>query len=161
MAGKRSGAIWENEPVVGYFPRKRELVGTTFDVNQEIKDCARISEQARQEADDAVNIAKFREIARKRLRDEGRDLDDERAVKSAIFRERKMWVRERTTELGEERADYWGWTNIYTYTKSIAEQIVAQQDDIIKSVVRPSIVESSVSNIHFPVGMKVLRQLRR
>ncbi len=145
VAGKRSGAIWENEPVVGYFPRKRELVGTTFDVNQEIKDCARISEQARQEADDAVNIAKFREIARKRLRDEGRDLDDERAVKSAIFRERKMWIRERTTELGEERADYWGWTNIYTYSKSIAEQIVAGQDDIIKSVVRPSIVESSVS----------------
>ena len=26
VAGKRSGAIWENEPVVGYFPRKDELV---------------------------------------------------------------------------------------------------------------------------------------
>ena len=25
VAGKRSGAIWENEPVVGYFPRKNEL----------------------------------------------------------------------------------------------------------------------------------------
>ena len=43
VAGKRSGSIWENEPVVGYFPRKNELVGTTFDVNQEIEDCARIS----------------------------------------------------------------------------------------------------------------------
>ena len=30
VAGKRSGAIWENEPVVGYFPRKNELVGTTL-----------------------------------------------------------------------------------------------------------------------------------
>ncbi|NNE99561.1 MAG: AMP-binding protein, partial [Pyrinomonadaceae bacterium] len=145
VAGKRSGSIWENEPVVGYFPRKNELVGTTFDVNQEIEDCARISEQARSEADDAVNIAKFRESARDRLREEGRNLDDEKAIKSAIFRERKMWIRERTTELGEERADYWGWTNIYTYSKSLAEQIVAQQDDIVKTVVRPSIVESSVS----------------
>ena len=145
VAGKRSGSIWENEPVVGYFPKKEELIGTTFDVNREIEDCARISEQARSEADDAVNIAKFRELARKRLRDEGRDLDDEKAIKSAIFRERKMWIRERTTELGEERAEYWGWTNIYTYSKSLAEQIVAQQDDIIKSLVRPSIVESSVS----------------
>ncbi len=144
VAGKRSGSIWENEPVVGYFPRKNELVGTTFDVNREIEDCARISEQARQEADDAVNIAKFRELARTRLREEGRDLDDERAVSSAVFRERKMWIRERTTELGEERADYWGWTNIYTYSKSLAEQIVAQQDDIVKVLVRPSIVESSV-----------------
>lgn len=144
VAGKRSGSIWENEPVVGYFPRKEELIGTTFDVNQEIEDCARISEQARQEADDAVNIAKFRESARARLIEEGRDLDDEQAIKSAIFRERKMWVRERTTELGEERANYWGWTNIYTYSKSLAEQIVAQQDDIVKVLVRPSIVESSV-----------------
>ena len=64
-------------------------------------------------------------------------------LKSAIFRERKMWIRERTTELGAERAEYWGWTNIYTYSKSLAEQIIASQDDIVKVLVRPSIVESS------------------
>ena len=143
VAGKRSGAIWENEPVVGYFPRKDELVGTTFDVNREVEDCARLSEQARQEADDAVQAAKFRELARCRFIEEGRDPDDEAELKSAIFRERKMWIRERTTELGAERAEYWGWTNIYTYSKSLAEQIIAQQDDIVKTLVRPSIVESS------------------
>jgi len=145
VAGKRSGAVWENESVVGYFPRKNELIGTTFDVNKEIADCARLSEQARQEADDAVQIAKFREQARKRFEEEGRDPDDESELKSAIFRERKMWIRERTTELGAERAEYWGWTNIYTYSKSLAEQIIAQQDDIVKTLVRPSIVESSQS----------------
>ena len=143
VAGKRSGPIWENEPVVGYFPRKDELVGTKFDVNREVEDCARLSEQARQEADDAVQIAKFREQARKRFIDEGRDPDDEAELKSAIFRERKMWIRERTTELGSARAEYWGWTNIYTYSKSLAEQIIAAQDDIVKTLVRPSIVESS------------------
>lgn len=87
------------------FPRKNELVGTAFDVNKEIADCARLSEQARQEADDAVQIAKFREQARKRFEEEGRDPDDESELKSAIFRERKMWIRERTTELGAERAE--------------------------------------------------------
>ncbi|MGH9948912.1 MAG: AMP-binding protein, partial [Pyrinomonadaceae bacterium] len=143
VAGKRSGPIWENEPVVGYFPRKDELVGTVFDVNREVEDCARLSEQARQEADDAVQAAKFRELARCRFIEEGRDPDDEAELKSAIFRERKMWIRERTTELGAERAEYWGWTNIYTYSKSLAEQIIAQQDDIVKVLVRPSIVESS------------------
>jgi long-chain acyl-CoA synthetase len=143
VAGKRSGPIWENEPVVGYFPRKDELVGTTFDVNREVEDCARLSEQARQEADDAVQHAKFRESARNRFIEEGRDPDDEAELKSAIFRERKMWIRERTTELGAERAEYWGWTNIYTYSKSLAEQIIASQDDIVKVLVRPSIVESS------------------
>lgn len=145
VAGKRSGAIWENEPVVGYFPRKNELVGTTFDVKREVEDCARLSEQARQEADDAVQVAKFREQARARFIDEGRDPDDESELKSAIFRERKMWIRERTTELGAERAEYWGWTNIYTYSKSLAEQIIAGQDDVVKILVRPSIVESSQS----------------
>ncbi len=143
VAGKRSGPIWENEPVVGYFPRKEELPGTIFDVNREVEDCARLSEQARQEADDAVQHAKFREQARNRFIEEGRDPDDEADLKSAIFRERKMWVRERTTELGAERAGYWGWTNIYTYSKSLAEQIIASQDDIVKVLVRPSIVESS------------------
>ena len=145
VAGKRSGTIWENEPVIGYFPRKSELVGTTFDVEKEIEDCARLSEQARQEADDAVNIAKFREQARKRFEEEGRDPDDEADLKSAMFRERKVWIRNRTTELGEARAEYWGWTNIYTYSKSLAEQIVAKQDDVVKILVRPSIVESSQS----------------
>ena len=143
VAGKRSGTIWENEPVVGYFPRKNELVGTNFDVDKEIEDCARLSEQARQESDDAVQIAKFREQARTRFEEEGRDPDDESELKSAIFRERKMWIRERTTELGAERAEYWGWTNIYTYSKSLAEQIIAKQDDIVKILVRPSVVESA------------------
>ncbi len=143
VAGKKSGTIWENEPVAGYFPRKEELVGTTFDVNKEIEDCARLSEQARQEANDAVQIAKFREQARERFVEEGRDPDDEDALNSAIFRERKMWIRERTTELGSERAEYWGWTNIYTYSKSLAEQIIAQQDDIVKVLLRPSVVESA------------------
>ncbi len=143
VAGKRSGPIWENEPVVGYFPRKDELPGTVFDVKREVEDCARLSEQARQEADDAVQAAKFREAARNRFIEEGRDPDDEPELKSAIFRERKMWVRERTTELGVERAEYWGWTNIYTYSKSLAEQIIASQDDIVKILIRPSIVESS------------------
>src|SRR5215204_4990827 len=131
VAGKRSGPIWENEPVVGYFPRKDELKGTVFDVNREVEDCARLSEQARQEADDAVQAAKFRELARNRFIEEGRDPDDESELKSAIFRERKMWIRERTTELGAERAEYWGWTNIYTYSKSLAEQIIAQHLDIV------------------------------
>ena len=143
VAGKRSGTIWENESVVGYFPRKNELVGTNFDVDKEIEDCARLSEQARQEADDAVQIAKFREQARNRFEEEGRDPDDESELKSAMFRERKMWIRERTTELGAERAEYWGWTNIYTYSKSLAEQIIAKQDDIVKILVRPSVVESA------------------
>src|SRR5947209_9739043 len=61
VAGNRSGPVWENEPVVGSFPRKHELPGITFDAEQEIKDCAKLAERAREEARDALQVARFRE----------------------------------------------------------------------------------------------------
>ncbi len=70
VAGNRSGAVWENDPVVGYFPRKHELPGVEFDVEQEIKDCAKLAERVREEARDAMMVARFRELARKRLNEE-------------------------------------------------------------------------------------------
>src|SRR5467141_3328897 len=38
VAGNRIGPVWENDPVVGYFPRKHELPAVEFDVELEIKD---------------------------------------------------------------------------------------------------------------------------
>ncbi|HEV2834798.1 MAG TPA: AMP-binding protein, partial [Pyrinomonadaceae bacterium] len=46
---------------------------------------------------------------------------------------------------GVERAAYWGWPNIYTYTKSLGEQLVAAETGVVRSIVRPSIVESAMS----------------
>src|SRR2546421_2328379 len=40
VAGNRSGAVLENDDVIGYFPRKHELKGVEFSVNQESADCA-------------------------------------------------------------------------------------------------------------------------
>src|SRR5918992_776946 len=76
VAGNRSGPVWESDPVVGYFPRKEELPGVEFSVEQEIRDCARLAERVRDEARDAMQAARFREQARKRLVEEGRDPDD-------------------------------------------------------------------------------------
>src|SRR6266478_3767425 len=145
VAGNRSGAIWENDEVIGYFPRRGELKGVEFSVEQEIKDCAKMSERAREEAKDAMRIAQFREQARKRLNEEMRDGDDPDALGLAVARERKVWTRNRLTELGIERAEFWGWPNIYTYTKSLGEQLVAAETGMVRSIVRPSIVESAKS----------------
>ncbi|MFN2515089.1 MAG: AMP-binding protein [Pyrinomonadaceae bacterium] len=145
VAGSRSGPVWENDPVVGYFPRKHELKGVEFSVEQEIKDCAKLAERVREEARDAMMIAKFRELARKRLNDENRDADDPDAMGLAVARERKVWTRTRLTELGVERSAFWGWPNIYTYTKALGEQLVAQETGIVRSIVRPSIVESALA----------------
>ncbi len=143
VAGNRSGPVWEDDQVVGYFPRKNELKGVVFSVQQEIADCAKMSERAREEAKDAMRLAQFRELARKRLNEEMRDGDDPDALGLAVARERKVWTRNRLTELGVERADFWGWPNIYTYTKSLGEQLVAAETGIVRSIVRPSIVESA------------------
>src|SRR5437016_3079100 len=37
VAGNRSGAVWENDEVIGYFPRRDELKGAEFSVQQEIQ----------------------------------------------------------------------------------------------------------------------------
>src|SRR5438309_8868247 len=145
VAGNRSGSIWEDDEVLGYFPRRDELTGVQFSVEEEIRDCAKMAERAREEAKDAMMAAYFREQARKRLNEELRDADDPDALGLAVARERKVWTRNRLTELGIERAEFWGWPNIYTYTKALGEQLVAAETGIVRSIVRPSIVESARS----------------
>src|SRR5918998_1697392 len=115
VAGNRSGPVWESDPVIGYFPRRDEddMQGIEFSVEQEIRDCARLADRVRDEARDAMMAARFRELARKRLNEEGRDVDDPDALGLAVARERKVWTRTRLTDLGVERAAYWGWPNIY------------------------------------------------
>jgi len=145
VAGNRSGPVWENDPVLGYFPRQNELPGVVFDPEQEIRDCAKLAERVREEARDAMMVARFRDLARKRLNEENRDADDPDALGLAVARERKVWTRTRLTDLGVERAAFWGWPNIYTYTKSLGEQLVAAETGIVRSIVRPSIVESALA----------------
>lgn len=143
VAGNRSGAVWENEPVVGYFPRREELKGVEFSAEQEIEECRKLAERVREEARDAMQTARFRELARQRFIEEGRDDNDPDALGLAVARERKVWIRQRLTDVGMERAQFWGWPNIYTYAKSLGEQLVAAEKDIVKAIVRPSIVESA------------------
>ncbi len=145
VAGNRSGEIWESEKLDGYFPRWRELSATRFNVEQEIADCARIAAEVRAQADDAQVVAQLRQKARDFLREASRDPDDEAALKMGLARERKDWIRSELTERGIKRAKAWGWPNIYTYTKSIGDQLVARETGIVRSIVRPAIVESAIA----------------
>jgi long-chain acyl-CoA synthetase len=164
VAGNRSGDIWEDEPVDGFFPRRGELGGTQrlsrwgaeaegrrllrdddFHVNAEIADCERLIAQVKALAEDRQHVSLFRERATDRLEREGRDPDDEATLKLAVARERKLWTSERLTELGMERAQHWGWPNIYTYSKSLGDQVIADAKDVRCALVRPSVVETSVA----------------
>ena len=60
-----------------------------------------------------------------------------------VRRARERWIADETGRVGTERAKFWGWTNTYTYTKSIGEQILASSG-LRFTIVRPAIIESSI-----------------
>jgi long-chain acyl-CoA synthetase len=144
VCGEREGDVWEDEPVVGYFPRKDELRDRDFDAAAEVADCQRIIDEVRERANDRQHISLFRERAAKSLEAQRRDPDDEDDLKLAVARERKMWMAEHLTRVGMERATHWGWTNTYTYTKSLGEQLILADAQVTSTIVRPAVVESAV-----------------
>jgi long-chain acyl-CoA synthetase len=154
VAGRRDGDVWEDEPIVGYFPRSSaiasdsrsqdELFDRDFDPIAEIADCQKMIDHARERSNDRQHISEFRERAAEYLRSQRRDPDDENDLKLAVARERKIWMNDVLTKLGMERAEHWGWTNTYTYTKSLGEQMILADRAVASTIVRPAIVESSV-----------------
>lgn len=48
-------------------------------------------------------------------------------------------------DIGMARAEALGWPNIYTYTKGLAEHLLAQRPDLDLTIVRPAIVECARS----------------
>ncbi len=63
------------------------------------------------------------------------------AVNARAGNPRSPDARRGRIEVAGQRAQALGWPNIYTYTKGLAEQVLARRDDLSVTVVRPSIVE--------------------
>ena len=60
---------------------------------------------------------------------------------------RKDWVAKRLTRYGRSRARSLGWPDVYTFTKAMGERAVeelAHEEELPLSIVRPSIIESSL-----------------
>ena len=67
------------------------------------------------------------------------------ALENQIRKNRIRWTRNAFTEAGTRRARELGWPNTYTFTKSVAESLIAKYGTGLPiAVVRPSIVESSL-----------------
>jgi Male sterility protein len=78
----------------------------------------------------------------------GRGADETRVaageLDGVLKRNRGRWVRNKLVRVGMRRAQYLGWPNTYTFTKSLGESLLARRGkDLSIAVVRPSIVESS------------------
>ena len=144
VCGKREGDVWEDDEIVGYFPRRDELEDRDFSAAAEMEDCQRLIDQVRERSNDRAHISEFRERAAESLESQRRESDDDRTMRLAVARERKIWVTTRLAQLGQERAEHWGWTNTYTYTKSLGEQAILSDKEVTSTIVRPAIVESAV-----------------
>ncbi|MCB9653975.1 MAG: AMP-binding protein [Deltaproteobacteria bacterium] len=144
VAGARSGRIREDAPILGSFPKQDVYKDVEFDWTRELKDLSKATEQVKARTDDAALEARFKQEAFERLKKEGRE-PHERTVKAAVTHQRRRWVQEELIRVGIERAQYWGWTNIYTFTKALGEQAIAATPGLDWAIVRPAIVESSAS----------------
>src|SRR5256714_7574545 len=68
------------------------------------------------------------------------------AVARATERLRERWVKDRLVERGRVHANSMGFSDIYSFTKAMAEHAVVElHGDIPLSIVRPSIIESALA----------------
>jgi len=144
VVGARSGRIREDADVVGYFPKRDAMRGVEFDWRREVRDLGRLIEYVKSRTDDGALEAKFRQEALARLQREGRE-PHERTLRAAVTNQRRRWMNDEQIRLGRERAEQWGWPNIYTFTKALGEQALASVDGLDWAIVRPAIVESAAS----------------
>ncbi|MBI4458769.1 MAG: SDR family oxidoreductase [Acidobacteria bacterium] len=67
------------------------------------------------------------------------------ALENHVARHRNRWLRTQLIQAGVQRAKQFGWPNTYTFTKSLAESLIASRGaDLPVAIVRPSIVETSL-----------------
>jgi len=146
VAGTRRGPVFEDEPLIGSYPKAHDLdeaAHVPFVVDAELKDVDSLVARLRAQADDGALGAQFRAAAVRRLEDEGRDPKDQKALGLAAGRERKVWLSQQLVQAGMDRARAWGWPNTYTYTKAMGEQAIAASG-CQYALVRPAIVESAL-----------------
>ena len=67
------------------------------------------------------------------------------ALENQVRKNRIRWLRDYLTEAGIRRARELGWPNTYTFSKSLAESLIAKYGNGLPvAVVRPAIVETSL-----------------
>ena len=142
VAGERDGAVYEEADIIGYNPKRRP-----FDPQREIRDAQTLIERWRQESTDQAHDELFYQRAHDALEARGLNPEGEALLAEEIEKQRDKWLREQLRLAGLERAKRWGWTNTYTYSKSLGEQLTvlhAAEAGVPLSIVRPAIVESAL-----------------
>jgi long-chain acyl-CoA synthetase len=144
VAGNVDGKIPEELPGPTRYPNHDEL-DVPYDAQREIDDCLAMIAHAKQLADDQEHQSQFAKQAKAKLKRKNHDPNNPVLLEKALDKLRSNWLRKRLSSEGRERADFWGWPNIYTYTKSLGERVIADaKDEINLTVFRPAIIESAM-----------------
>jgi len=132
VSGEREGHIPETI-AVGDYPARERLGFDGFDPRLELEECrATVARVRAERRDPAVRAALFGEA------------DGDREKVDRLLDERE---RRRLRDLGQERSSRWGFPNAYTYSKAVAEQLVAataSEAGLRFAIVRPAVLESAV-----------------
>jgi long-chain acyl-CoA synthetase len=137
VVGMRDGHVTE-ELGVNYHPQNH----CDFDAEKEISSLREMIKRIEERSESAELAKALRRQALGRSGDSSKVGADE--LDGVLKRNRTRWVRNRLVRAGMKRANYLGWPNTYTFTKSLGESILAKHgSDLPVAVVRPSIVESS------------------
>ncbi|MEY4582709.1 MAG: hypothetical protein RL701_7412 [Pseudomonadota bacterium] len=105
---------------------------------------ARIDTIVRAHSTDAV-MHSLREEVLSELKDQGRHEPSQHLVETLTRKRQREQQKRALEDEGMERAKRLGWHNTYTYSKSLAESLLAQRRSRLRcAVLRPSIVESAL-----------------
>src|SRR6266704_6817786 len=137
VAGARDGRVSE-ELQENYNPAR----DPKFDAEREIDSLRETIRRVEERGEGAELEAALRRQALGRKGDASAASAGE--LDGVMRRNRARWVRNRLARLGLRRAQYLGWPNTYTFTKSLGESILARRGRSLPiAIVRPAIVESS------------------
>ncbi len=143
VAGDRTGQVDEIDPRTFPFPKAGELAEEHWSPAREIAECLDLVDNVRHRANDAFRQSAFLDEAKKSLRAKSEPARGS-ALKDELVKVRRRYEEKQLIDGGTERAQYWGWHNIYTYTKSIGEQILCDSG-LIFSINRPAVIESALT----------------
>jgi long-chain acyl-CoA synthetase len=138
VVGTRDGRIREH-----LHPEYTPAGVATFDSDEELRSLKTRILEVEADADGSQAADEIRQQILAKANGNGKRPTDS-ALETKIRKLRGRWVRNRLAEYGMQRAREFGWPNTYTFTKSLAESLIAKHgSDLPIAIVRPSIVETS------------------
>ncbi len=147
VAGRTRGRVAE-QVEVGYFPRRAESPYVRFEVEREIADLQEELEAIQTGARSQRAQATYTEQAITRYREINDGFPSRAQLDNAIRRAARDHLSAEGVEAGRRRAEFWGWPNVYTYSKAIGEQLIASSG-VRGAIVRPTVIESALA---YPVA---------